>query len=424
MPGVVDVRGGPGRDRIAIEVGTPDGGRTGVWGDATVCADGGEDPDIVAMTLTNVDLLAESRLRVELGGGAGDDAVGFRATGGAYLGQLGVSMDGHAGDDRIVGRLDATDLSAGTARPSFSLAGRAGNDVLEFVTGSIAEVECDGGDGDDTLSVRADLDGNRVAGPAQGPVSPVLRFEAALRGGVGIDRITSRMGVQPTPFMPSLEIDLTADGGADRDIISAEALVLPGAAEGFNPQPEPPSARFDMTIAGGIGDDDISARMGVQPTPFLPVVDLNLDVDGGAGDDALSAISFVGPGTAEGFNPQPEPPAARFDVALRGGSGVDRITSRMGVQPTPFLPVVVGCSLVMDGGAGNDVLDAWFDADAAGQKVAGLRVALLGGDGDDSLRLGWTEGAFDALAFADGGAGVDVGVFGPGVRSVNVERLG
>jgi hypothetical protein len=32
--------------------------------------------------------------------------------------------------------------------------------------------------------------------------------------------------------------------------------------------------------------------------------------------------------------------------------------------------------------------------------------------------------AFDVDAFVDGGAGFDVGLFSPGVRHVNVERLG
>jgi hypothetical protein len=79
----------------------------------------------------------------------------------------------------------------------------------------------------------------------------------------------------------------------------------------------------------------------------------------------------------------------------------------------------------MDGGTGNDLLDAQFEADATQQKVADLQVALSGGDGNDSLRLTWTPGiAFDVDAFADGGAGIDTGVFSPGVRHVNVERLG
>ncbi len=109
----------------------------------------------------------------------------------------------------------------------------------------------------------------------------------------------------------------------------------------------------------------------------------------------------------------------------------DRVDELLGVndaleeleQPTPFLPPLIRCNLTMDGGAGNDVLDAVFSADTK-QKVAELNVALFGGDGADMLRLLWTPGAFEALAFADGGAGLDTGLFSPGVRHVNVESVG
>ena len=97
---------------------------------------------------------------------------------------------------------------------------------------------------------------------------------------------------------------------------------------------------------------------------------------------------------------------------------------RMGVEPTPFQPPLSEFDLVLDGGAGSDVLDAAFEANPTQQTVQKVRVALLGGAGNDTLRVMWTPGlAFDVDAFADGGTGFDVGVFSPGVRHVNVERL-
>jgi hypothetical protein len=179
-----------------------------------------------------------------------------------------------------------------------------------------------------------------------------------------------------------------------------------------------------MILICSAGNDEITARMGDEPTPFLPTVDFNVAADGGSGNDAIAVNANVDPASLVGFDPQPEPPVVRFGLALRGGDGADRITSRLGIGPVPFFPPAVGCTLVMDGGAGNDLLDAQFDAEASGQGVADLRAALLGGDGDDALRLLWTAGAFDALAFADGGAGIDTGVLSPGVRHTNVERVG
>jgi hypothetical protein len=110
-------------------------------------------------------------------------------------------------------------------------------------------------------------------------------------------------------------------------------------------------------------------------------------------DTFVAVDSHVGPYMPFGFNPPPEP-ALNFVVGLRGGLGVDRIVSRLGGEPTPFAPPVIGCALAMDGGAGNDVLDAQFAADATQQKVA------------------------------DGGARFDIGVFSHGVRHANVEWLG
>jgi hypothetical protein len=78
----------------------------------------------------------------------------------------------------------------------------------------------------------------------------------------------------------------------------------------------------------------------------------------------------------------------------------------------------------MDGGAGNDVLEATFRSDSTAQKVAELNVTQLGGDGNDLMRLLWSEGAFDTTAFADGGVGFDTGLFSPGVKHVNLEKVG
>lgn len=280
----------------------------------------------------------------------------------------------------------------------------------------IGQVVADLGAGNDTFDAALNPP------PASATPPAPLAMRLSVQGGLGADRITSRMGVQPTPFLPSMTFEVNADGGAGNDVVSANAFVHPAAAQGYYPWPWVPEARFTMSLNGGLGDDDVSARMGIEPTPFLPVTHFNLAMDGGLGNDILSVNTNVDPGALVGFNPQPEPPAVRINVDLRGGDGADRITSRMGVEPTPFLPPVVDVNLTADGGVGNDVLDAEFRG-AASRKV-GLRATLLGGDGDDTFRLLWTRDAFETTASADGGAGFDTGLFSPGVRAVSVEQVG
>jgi hypothetical protein len=37
------------------------------------------------------------------------------------------------------------------------------------------------------------------------------------------------------------------------------------------------------TLEGDAGNDNITARMGIGPTPFLPITHVNVHLDGGAG---------------------------------------------------------------------------------------------------------------------------------------------
>jgi hypothetical protein len=307
----------------------------------------------------------------------------------------------------------------GPAPLSLRLSAGAADDVvnLDWAPGGSDSVWVDLGDDHDRFDARLI--------PPPDPEVPEVSVTMTVLGVAGLDRITSRMGIQPTPFTPSTAFEFVADGGEGNDVIAAEADVLPAEPQQPVLPQVPPSARFAVSLQGGAGDDEITARIGIEPTPFVPVVDFVVGIDGGDGNDAVAVNTQIDPGSLVGFNPQPEPPVLNIAIGVRGGAGLDRITSRMGIQPTPFLPPAIDVSLRMDGGTGNDLLDAQFEADATQQKVADLQVALSGGDGNDSLRLTWTPGiAFDVDAFADGGAGIDTGVFSPGVRHVNVERLG
>jgi hypothetical protein len=166
---------------------------------------------------------------------------------------------------------------------------------------------------------------------------------------------------------------------------------------------------------------EINAVMGVNPDPFRPAILTEVRVSGGAGDDAIGVLAEIN--AAMGVDPEPFRPAEfQLILEVRGGAGNDDINAVMGIDPQPFLPPISIIAIV-DGGLGHDALSAEFRTAAAGRIVADLLVAMFGGDGDDTLRLLWTDGAFDVLAFANGGDGFDSGVFSPGVRHINVEQV-
>ena len=89
------------------------------------------------------------------------------------------------------------------------------------------------------------------------------------------------------------------------------------------------------------------------------------------------------------------------DVAmnLHARAGNDRLTARgirnpeapAGANPLGAISTV-RAALTMEGGAGNDVLDAVFQGLAT--EPGELDAVLLGGMGDDTLRLLWTEQAW------------------------------
>jgi hypothetical protein len=234
----------------------------------------------------------------------------------------------------------------------------------------------------DTLVVRGDDLGNTVRLAAEGARVSVTCDRDPTVAFDGVTRIVADLA-----------------GGADR----FAAARTPGSA-----QIAPLPLRLWLATGGG---DDVA----------------NLEWSPGGGDSVWVDLGLGGDVFDSRMIPPPDPDTPDVAVALtvRGGAGPDRITSRMGIRPTPFLPPLVDFTLPLDGGAGNDVLGARFESGATQQTVADLHVALSGGDGNDALRLPASPGvAFDLGAVADGGAGFDVGVFSPGVRFVNVERLG
>lgn len=265
-------------------------------------------------------------------------------------------------------------------------------------TEGIKAIVADLGGGKDSLDFRRD--------PPPDPWEP---FSLLFVAGSGDD-------VANLDWAPGGQDSIWIDMGLGNDTLDVEV--------DFPPTPNLPGpTEMTMSLFGGSGRDRLNSRMNIQPTPFHKMINCHLIMDGGAGDDILAVNTEIGPGPLVGANPPLELPVFSFDLDLRGSDGNDRIVSRMGIEPTPFHKMAA-CDLTIDGGTGDDVLDAQFSTGTRNQKVADLRVALLGGDGNDALRLSFTPGGFAASAFADGGMGFDTGRFSPGVKHVNVEQVG
>jgi hypothetical protein len=300
------------------------------------------------------------------------------------------------GDDRVQAvRIPAASPTAVQQPLQLQLATGAGQDVviLDWAPGAEDSIEVELGLGDDIFDGRFK--------PPPDPAMPTpIALRASVQGGDGLDRITSRLRVEPTPFTPVVNFEFLADGGVGDDLMAVNTEIDPAALVGFNPQPEPPVVNVTVGLDGGAGDDlmavnteiDPAALVGFNPQPEPPVVNVTVGFDGGAGDDLLAVNTEIDPAALVGFNPQPEPP-------------------------------VVNVTVGMNGGAGNDVLDAQFASAATQQPLASVRLVLLGGDGNDTLRAHWPLAAFDVDAVADGGDGFDNGEFSPGLRFVNTEEI-
>jgi Ca2+-binding RTX toxin-like protein len=168
---VVSLRGGTGADEV-MGVGL---NHVAVGGVSTWDFDGGPGSDRLGFQYK--DAVVDGRFHVGMNGGDGDDLVDVRFDNVTIneRGIVQVEAAGGSGGDRIscwgywimdAGHQDVPALAV----PTFTLTGGAGNDVIEYITDhSGGDVVCDGGDGDDTLSVIANVDWNKVFGPNPPP---------------------------------------------------------------------------------------------------------------------------------------------------------------------------------------------------------------------------------------------------------------
>jgi hypothetical protein len=277
--------------------------------------------------------------------GDGDDV--FFAEG-ALLKRL--TVDGELGRDTVI------------------LRGTVQRDLLDVANAEVIDLRSGGGN--DRVKLRyhqalvADLDWNVNTGAGHDrvdmaipPPDPDLPQDARLvqisvHGGGGNDNINAVLGVEPTPFLPSLLTEIDIEGGTGNDTVSVRGSVGAGAASGAPSGSSPP---FDLPVIsmgfnvdGGTGKDRLTVEAIVDD--LLPL-EIEVNLEGGAGGDVLTARAFLSDSI-----PAPMAKLVPITVGLHvdGGASRDRLTALASVSDSMAAEVVIDA----DGGAGRDRISA------------------------------------------------------------------
>jgi Ca2+-binding RTX toxin-like protein len=389
------VRGGAGRD--AVNGGADADVLYGDGDDDFLSGGGGADAIDGG---TGHDQLVGGSGTDTLVGGVGDDVLAGGADGDLVSGGDGNdllagddgsdTLSGEAGDDVIAGGAGGDELHGGTG--SDVLSGGDGSDLLWADDGNDT---LDGGAGADELHGGGDND--RLAG---GPGTDVVLGEA------GDDVLYASAPGDPTANPQGVRDNL--DGGAGRDQLFGSA--------------------GDDIILGGAGADDVFASSGND------VVTGGDDgatdtywIDGTDGDDVIS-ITGLGNGAQVQVNEVGAGQVQQLDVdaiGVRARGGNDSVTVYAGESLANKLGAVDGgdgndvldasgspANVTLLGGAGNDtllgaagndVLDGGAGDDSL---VGGGNDVLVGSDGNDTIRAG---NGNDAITGGDGGDDIDAG---------------
>ena len=248
------------------------------------------------------------------------------------------------------------------------------DDVAQNFTG-IRNIEVNAGAGNDTIT--ADI------------AFPPDPCRIAINAGAGDDVVNVVLGGATQTTVPG-DIDVMLDGGQGNDVVTAAMNHLTTLGS------------VDLNLRGGAGDDRLVSAF----DKLFVKGSLNANVNGGQGNDDLSLIVRSQPttvingggGGSEGtpLSPPINPAlitTGQIHIRLEGGGGTDQfhgdITPCVLPQTTAGLPQGL-IDMVFVGGSGNDLFDinVMMEASAKGPELAGsIRVAVLGGQGDDSLTL-------------------------------------
>ena len=426
------VNGGGGNDTLLLGSGND----TAIWnpGDGSDVVDGGTGTDtmefngsagneimllspltdgVVQLTrnLGNINMSLQNMERVTINAGAGDDTI---EASGNLRGSIALTVDGGAGNDRIIGSNgddillggDGNDFIDGQQGADVAFMG-AGNDVFQWDPGDGNDT-IEGQDGSDTMLFNGANVGENFAVSANGgrasftrnvaniamDLNDVERIDLLTLGGVDNVVVNDLTTTDVREVAINLaELDAAADtvtlqgqaGGTDFSFrnsgatllasgLGADVQVLNAGADDLVVANGAIDAGDDFTIDGdATGDtfrisavgtdvivDGLAARIGIRNAALAAD---NVVINGNAGDDTFEATGNIAP---------------LAQLTLDGGAGNDRILGSNGND-------------VLLGGDGNDFIDGQQGAD----------VALMGA-GDDVFQ--WDAGDGSDVVEGQGGA--------------------
>ncbi|MGH6871132.1 MAG: beta strand repeat-containing protein [Rhizomicrobium sp.] len=274
---------------------------------------------------------------------------------------------------------DVIDLSLSTAGFTSTVNAGAGDDQITLIGDFSAQSQIDGGAGNDIVRLNGDFDVTFQS-------TTMVNVETLmLGGGHNYQFFTSDATVAAGQ---SMTVDASALGAAD-------ALVFDGSAE----------TDGTIDIVGGAGSDTVSLARAFSATSHI---------DGGGGNDTL----YVNGDYSAGFTFSAATMTNVEQVSLGGTYSYNLTTDDATIAAGQTLAVSLGASagtltfnasaetdgsVLLIGGAGNDVLTGGAQADSL-QAGAGGTDTLSGGGGDDVINMA---GSLDASDRIDGGAGND-----------------
>ncbi len=236
-----------------------------------------------------------------------------------------------------------------------------------------------------------------VPTPEEAAYPPDPCYLAVTAGG-GADTINTLIGLLsnalPAQDVP-VPLSLSLDGGDGNDVVksSLSNLILHGPTT--------------IDLQGGTGNDAVTQVLNAVAAN----AGLNLTADGGRGDDTVGITA--GAATPSLFV------NSSVRLTLEGGLGNDRLHGLL----VPCIMPEASLDVIFSGGSGNDLFDILLaleadSPDSTGPSEGPVGLTLLGGDGNDQLRLsiqnlGQSKSMLD-LQHA-GGSGDDTAVVTPSI---------
>lgn len=333
----------------------------------------------------------------------GDDQVilnftNFAASKRSYLISLGAGKNSVSGGN--TGSLESnSDIS-------FEIEGGAANDFVNLTFGSISSSR---------LAVSALLGGgNDVELDSKGKVIGSSRIGVVGNGDVTTASmaISADLGAGLNRFSALLDSDVDSAANTSSSVINYHIIGSPKEADAvtvsFDNTSVTPGSKIQV-IANLLGGNDTFTTTIPFNTAYRMVNSNNLlfgamvmiDANGGLGNDTLAVLGTGVPSVDNLLD-------GLFDIALRGGEGVDKIQVDMqgtgnlvGFATGSTTALLRGLRLFLDGGFGNDKISALV----AGQNAASfnLDVLLRGGYGKDEYVLN-VKNDISNLTFKPGGS--------------------